>query len=78
MHLTRKLFAAAFLVSLFATSAIPVQARDRDDHRCEQRIRQAEQKLRQAERKHGERSRQAEQRRRQLEEAREHCRHDRR
>ena len=70
MQLTRKLFAAAFLVSLFATTAIPAQAKG---HRCEQRIRQAEEKLRQAERKHGEHSRQAEQRRRQLEEARERC-----
>ena len=73
MQLTRKLLAAAFLVSLFAAGAIPMQARDRDDHKCEQRVRQAEERLRQAERKHGEHSRQAEQRRHQLEEARERC-----
>ena len=75
MQLTRKLLAAAFLVSLFVTSAIPMQARDRDDHKCEQRIRKAEEKLRQAERKHGEHSRQADQRRHELEEARERCHH---
>ena len=74
MQLTRKLLAAAFLVSLFATSAIPMQASEGGRHKCERRIRQAEERLRQAERRHGEHSRQAQQRRHELEEARERCR----
>lgn len=73
MLTTRKLLGAAFAIALFVSGAVPSQARDRNDRRCEQRIHKAEEKLRQAERKHGPGSRQAEQRRRELQEAREHC-----
>jgi len=38
-------------------AAVPVQAFDRDDDRCEQRIRDAERDLHKAERRHGEHSR---------------------
>ncbi len=79
--LTRgKTLVAALVIFLFVAGASPVKAlaRDRDDRRCEQQIRNAENKLHNAERRHGEHSRQAEQRRHQLEEVRERCRrHDR-
>ena len=72
---TRILF-ATLVASLLLSVAMPTQALDRDDRKCEQRIHRAEDNLRQAERRHGEHSRQAQQRRRQLEEARERCRHN--
>ena len=68
---------AALVVSVFLAGAVPARAldRDRDDRRCEQRIRKAENNLEKAIRRHGPRSRQAEQRRHELEEARERCHH---
>ncbi len=73
MLFTRKLLGAAFVIALFVTGAVPSQAKDRDDRKCEQRIHKAEEKLRNAERRHGDHSRQAENARRELEDARARC-----
>ena len=73
MLFTRKLLGAAFVIALFVTGAVPSQAKDRDDRKCEQRIHKAEVKLQNAERKHGDHSRQAEKARRDLEDARARC-----
>ena len=69
-----KLFVSALIIGGF--SAIPAQAFDRDDERCENRIHKAERDLERAERRHGEHSRQAEEKRHRLEEIRERCHHD--
>ena len=75
MYHKTKLLVATMIIGSFV-AAVPVQAFDRDDDRCEQRIRDAERDLHKAERRHGEHSRQAENKRHRLEEIREHCNHD--
>ena len=70
-----RIFIAGLIVFSFAVAVVPLQARDRDDRKCEQRIHKAQEALERAERKHGSHSRQAEQRRHELEEARERCHH---
>ena len=75
LHKTR-LFIATLIIGGFIATALPVQAFDRDDRKCEQRIHKAQERLEQAERKHGEHSMQAEQKRHELAEVRERCHHD--
>ncbi len=73
----RKAALAAVVLGFFLSvgSAVPSQARDRNDRKdkCEQQVRKAQENLNKAIQKHGERSRQAEQQRRKLEDARAKC-----
>ena len=66
---------AGLVILSFLGGTVPARALDRDNDKCEDRVRKAEAKLHDAERKHGEHSRQAEKRRHDLEEARERCHH---
>lgn len=69
----KRTLVAAVLGACLLVGAAPSYARERNNNKCEQRVRKAEQKLNDAVRKHGERSRQAEQRRRDLERERANC-----
>lgn len=75
LHKT-KLFVCSMIMGGLMVAVVPVQAFDRDDHKCEERIRNAEEQLHRAERKHGEHSRQADEKRHKLEEIRERCHHE--
>ena len=75
LHKTR-LFISTLIIGGFIVTALPIQAFDRDDERCERQIHKAQEQLEKAVHKHGEHSRQAEEKRHHLEEVRERCHHD--